>query len=56
MYTACSFGIVDALGLKFLEPLPVAFIWIALAAWFAAFAGLLLHMFRAAFPAQGETG
>jgi tellurite resistance protein TehA-like permease len=44
MYTACTFAVVDNLKVSFMEPLPAAFVWIALAAWAAAFVGLLRHM------------
>ena len=39
MYTACTFRLASVLSLGFLNPLPRAFIYIALAAWLAAFIG-----------------
>jgi tellurite resistance protein TehA-like permease len=49
MYTACTFAIIDALKLSYLLPIPAAFVWIALAAWAAAFVGLLRMIVRGAF-------
>src|SRR5688500_9594707 len=39
MYTACTFRLAEVLGLEFLRPVPRAFIYVALGAWLAAFAG-----------------
>lgn len=41
MYSVCTQRLAHAMGLPFLIPIARAFAWIALAAWFAAFAGLL---------------
>ena len=41
MYTACSYAIVDVLRLPYLSAIPNAFVWLALGAWSAAFAGLV---------------
>jgi tellurite resistance protein TehA-like permease len=39
MYTACTFRLAKVFDLPFLEPVPRAFIFIALAAWATAFVG-----------------
>ena len=39
MYTACTFRLAAALNLEFLQRVPRVFIYIALAAWVAAFVG-----------------
>ncbi|GEJ56966.1 tellurite resistance/C4-dicarboxylate transporter family protein [Anaeromyxobacter diazotrophicus] len=41
MYSVCTQRLAQAMGLPFLLPVARAFAWIALAAWCAAFAGLL---------------
>ncbi|HUI70113.1 MAG TPA: tellurite resistance/C4-dicarboxylate transporter family protein [Spirochaetia bacterium] len=41
MYTACTFVTSRATGLSFLTVIPGVFLWIALAAWLAVFAGML---------------
>jgi hypothetical protein len=41
MCTACTLGIARAMNLPLLEPFARRFFWVALAAWLAAFAGLL---------------
>jgi tellurite resistance protein TehA-like permease len=46
MYTACTFRLAKILNLPFLEPIPRAFVYIALAAWFTAFFGYLHTMFN----------
>ncbi|HXF60854.1 MAG TPA: tellurite resistance/C4-dicarboxylate transporter family protein, partial [Caldilineaceae bacterium] len=48
MYTTCTFRLAQALELPFLLAIPRAFIYVALAAWLATFAGLLLHLVRMA--------
>lgn len=44
MYTACTFRLAKILNLPFLEPIPRAFIYIALAAWCTTFFGYLHTM------------
>jgi tellurite resistance protein TehA-like permease len=39
MYTACTYRLADVFNLDFLQPVPRVFIYIALAAWLAAFVG-----------------
>jgi tellurite resistance protein TehA-like permease len=39
MYTACTFRLAEVLKVEFLRPVPRAFIYVALAAWLAAFVG-----------------
>ena len=39
MYTACTYRLSQVLGIEFLERVPRAFVYVALAAWLAAFAG-----------------
>jgi hypothetical protein len=51
MYTAATATFARATGYDFLLPIPDVFVWLALAAWLAAFCGLLLraaHMAAAA--------
>ncbi|HZT47372.1 MAG TPA: tellurite resistance/C4-dicarboxylate transporter family protein [Hyphomicrobiaceae bacterium] len=48
MYTTGTFQLSRALGLPFLEAIPRLFVFVALAAWVATFAGLLAHLARAA--------
>jgi len=43
MYTAATATFARATGHDFLLPIPRLFVWVALAAWLAAFAGLLLR-------------
>lgn len=45
MYTTCTFQLARALGLEFLFLIPRLFIFVALAAWLATFAGLLHRLF-----------
>jgi tellurite resistance protein TehA-like permease len=47
MYTACTFEMARVMNLDFLLPIPRVFIYVALAAWLAAFAGLLSSLMRA---------
>jgi tellurite resistance protein TehA-like permease len=44
MYTACTFEMADAMNLDFLLPIPRVFIFIALAAWSAAFYGMIRRL------------
>jgi tellurite resistance protein TehA-like permease len=46
MYAACTHALAADLGLPFLDPVPEVFTWVALAAWGAAFAGLLGNLAR----------
>lgn len=41
MYTACTFRMANAMNLTFLDQIPKYFIYIALAAWLAAFIGFV---------------
>jgi tellurite resistance protein TehA-like permease len=57
MYSVCTQRLAAALGLPFLSPVARAFAWIALAAWCAAFGGLLrtlgVGLARLARPPSG---
>lgn len=46
MYTVCTFQFAKALGLDFLLLIPRSFIYLAIAAWLAAFIGLILQVTR----------
>ena len=46
MYTVCTFRLSSAVGAPFLESIPQWFVYIALAAWLLAFAGLLGHCLK----------
>jgi tellurite resistance protein TehA-like permease len=46
MYTACTLRLAQAMDAPFLLVIPQVFIWIALAAWTAALAGLIAEGFR----------
>jgi tellurite resistance protein TehA-like permease len=46
MYTAATFRLAEALDLRFLLVVPRFFVYVAIAAWLAAFAGLLLQLAR----------
>lgn len=50
MYTVASFQLAKALQLDFLLLVPRGFIYLAGAAWLAAFVGLILHLGRKLFP------
>lgn len=56
MYTTCTLQLSKATGLTFLETIPEYFVYVALAAWLATFAGLLrsLAVNLAAAP-SGQT-
>ena len=41
MYTVCTRTMIDALRLPYLDPIPDAFVWVALVAWAATFFGLV---------------
>lgn len=49
MYTVCTFRLAQAVDAPFLLAIPHAFIWIALAAWAAALAGMIVELYEAAF-------
>jgi tellurite resistance protein TehA-like permease len=51
MYAACTFEMAHALGLEFLYPVLDILAYVALAAWAAAFVGLLRALVRAVRPA-----
>ncbi len=44
MYTVCTHNLTRVFGLPFLEPVAAGFVWIALAAWVATFAGMVGHV------------
>ena len=44
MYTACTFEMARAMDLDFLLPIPRVFIYVALAAWLAAFYGMVQRL------------
>ena len=46
MYTAATAALAHALGLGFLDIVPRLFVWVALAAWAAGFAGMLRQGIR----------
>ena len=46
MYAACTYEMIEAMGFGFLGFLPPAFLYVALAAWSAAFAGLFFNLLR----------
>jgi tellurite resistance protein TehA-like permease len=48
MYTACTFRLSAAIQLRFLLWIPHYFVFVALAAWFLTFTGLLGALFRGA--------
>ncbi len=46
MYTTCTIRLAQALELPFLMVIPRGFLFLALAAWGAVFAGMMLHLTR----------
>ncbi len=48
MYAACTHEMIQAMGFEFLRPMPLVFLWIAIAAWTAAFVGLVRGLTRRA--------
>jgi tellurite resistance protein TehA-like permease len=52
MYTTATFQLSRATGFDFLAQIPRVFIFIALAAWLIAFAGLARHLWRSLFADQ----
>ncbi|MCR4373791.1 MAG: tellurite resistance/C4-dicarboxylate transporter family protein [Acidobacteria bacterium] len=50
MYTACTLGMARTMELEFLEVIPRYFVYVALVAWVAAFAGLLHALVRSLVP------
>lgn len=51
MYTVCTQNLVRVFQLPFLAPIASVFVWVALAAWGATFAGLLYHLGK--LPGEG---
>jgi tellurite resistance protein TehA-like permease len=47
MYTVSTLEMSQALGITFLDFIPDAFVFIALAAWLATFVGMVRHLVRA---------
>ena len=54
MYTACTFRLATILGLDFLQAVPRVFIYVALAAWTAAFIGWATTVAKAALDRTGS--
>jgi len=48
MYAAGTHELIEAMGFPFLRFLPVVFLYVALAAWLAAFLGLAHDLLRRA--------
>lgn len=48
MYTTSTLQLSRAMGLEFLKVVPQVFIWVALFAWVATMAGLVLNIYRSA--------
>jgi tellurite resistance protein TehA-like permease len=59
MYTAATWTIAEEYGVGFLGIIPRVFVWIAVAAWLAAFVGMIRRLgrlLREAFAAPGRAG
>src|SRR5438874_3550246 len=54
MYTVCTFRLSQAIDAPFLLPIPRVFVFVALAAWAAAFLGLSRHLARARSSASAS--
>jgi tellurite resistance protein TehA-like permease len=50
MYTACTQNLIRVFQLPFLDIIPNVFVWIALSAWAATFAGLVWHVLGSKAP------
>ena len=55
MYATATFELMRAEGLAFLDPVPQLFVFVALAAWFLTFCGLLWSLGAASFRARRMT-
>ena len=44
MYTVCTQNLISVFHLPFLDPIPMAFVWIALGAWGVTFNALIRHL------------
>ena len=51
MYTVCTFEMAHAMNLDFLLPISGVFIYVALLAWAATFAGLIQSLVSSLIPA-----
>lgn len=52
MYTVCTYRLAQAMGMNFLLWIPRVFIYVALAAWLAAFVGLLHALVKVSFRSR----
>jgi tellurite resistance protein TehA-like permease len=55
MYTACTFRMAQALELPFLYSVPRYFVYVAIAAWLAAFVGLVHQLVRGFFARSNRS-